>query len=165
METYLGFVYGLRSYEQAYRNAKFLTGGYGIRWYSPRQNARCKYKDSYSGACESAPCELHHSGINAYSIEAALENRMLPHYGRDQQSVLDSLNGYGTLIALTKLWGEIIVTEHGYRAQKAEVIMLFGYQRYPLPYGWRDVPVRPNFKLDFIRQYQLDLTQIPEQEG
>lgn len=117
----VGDVYGIRSFA-IHPHKDSLEGGFGVRWYSPRQNAKCltSYNKKISERHHPiAPCDNHRTcrcGINIYKID-------------DMYKMNYSSND---ILAITRGWGKIAIHEDGYRVQKALLVALIAFNKESL---------------------------------
>lgn len=142
METYMGYMYGVRFYNWPI-GLRCLVGGYSTLWYAKCQRARCKATDGPRRSA--APPHYDHAcGINNFSIIEAMTD------GGGYDSCVGSLDSalgpdpynwefpnsgftftgrrefYPTIrvAAVCRSWGKIVVADRGFRASDTEVLTL-----------------------------------------
>lgn len=115
----VGHVYGLRHFRRG-DTPDHIKGAWGGKWYSPRQNAKCKpHGNGYARhkrTCKVSPGMTCYCGINMYDIitqEDYMNNNL---YGLSLEN---------SLVALMKGWGRTVEHKLGYRTQKALIIAIY----------------------------------------
>lgn len=147
METYMGYVYGVRFYTWPV-GLGFIIGGRSGKWYAKRQKARCRSSfgnwttmEEYRIKNEPSPHNFHACGINSYSIAESLIGE--PQYDSCRQHLRETLEpenargiyglhfeakrgAYSTLkvAAVCRSWGKVVMCDKGYRSSHSEVVSL-----------------------------------------
>lgn len=124
----VGHVYGLRAFSYNY-GKPYLRGLWDGKWYSPRQNAKCRPRGRTTitvnrYACKVSPGERCLCGINMYKIST-----------KDIYPDFHTLSDRHPLVALMQGWGRVIEHDDGYRVQKALIVALYSKSERDLDFA------------------------------
>jgi len=153
-ESAMGYVYGLRAFFfHDHDSNNYLVGGYGGKWYSPRQNGRCRPLSPQDRTVASAmkphpvphpaPCKC---GVNMYKLYDGSMQELQEQIGVMRSNLVPRRDP--GVITLARGWGRVVEHDKGYRVQKAEIILAYVAHNKKLPDAWieRDVQMYYDIK-------------------